>query len=65
MRTTHNIFTLGDLKATRKQQFCHKLVSGWRLERHFTQRTEHELVEEAKRYSPGAVGISSTKHRSF
>jgi len=51
--------SLGDLKATRKHQFCHKLVIGnwnindWKL----------ELAEEAKRYSPDVVGISWTKRR--
>jgi len=60
--TAKSASVLGDLKDTRKRQSCHKLVIGnWNI----TSLTgkEHELVEEAKRYSPDVVGISSTKRR--
>jgi len=46
--------TLGDLRATRKRQSRHKLVIG---NLHITslKGKEHELIEEAKRYSLDAV----------
>jgi len=50
--------TLGDLKAMRKRQSCHKLVNGnWNV----TSLTgkEHKRFEEAERYFLDAVGILS------
>ena len=64
MGTAQSASTLWDLRATSKWQSWHKLGKGnWKI----TSLTgkEHELVDEAKRYFPDVVGISSTKRRGY
>ena len=49
MRSDHRSFALDDLKATRKRQSCHQLVTeDWNIT--LLTGKEHELVEEVKRY---------------
>jgi len=50
---------LGDLKAGCKWQSCHKLATGNCNTTSLTTK-QHELFDEAKRYSLDFVGISST-----
>ena len=54
----HRVLLLCETWKPHVKQSCHKLVLG---KRNITSlRTEHELVEEAKRYSLDVVGISSS-----
>jgi len=58
-RTSKSFSSLGELKATRKRQSCHKLAIGnWSI----TSLTgnEHKLVDKAIQYTP-KVGPSSTE----
>jgi len=62
VETEQCVSTLGDLKSTCKRQSCHTLVTGhWDII--LLTENEHKLVEELKRHSQGAVGISSTQGR--
>jgi len=56
-------FTLGDLKNTCKQQYCHRLRTGKWNSTSFTVK-EHDLVEEVKLFLD-VIGISVTRHFSF
>ena len=62
MGTAQSASTMGDLRATHKRQFRHRVMSGnWNISS--LRGKEHELVEKVKLYSPDVVGISWTKLR--
>jgi len=62
MGTAQSASTLGDLRATHKRQFRHKLgIGNWNISS--LRGKEYELVDEVKRYSLDVVGVASTKLR--